>query len=138
MTQHFRRGNHYAAHLTPEQVVEIRRKYAEGYTQGELVKEYDVGLSTIARCVRGETWRHIAMPRPELTEEELTSAAQASEERMRILIANDPVLSAQLQTPALSAAPVPANAPESPPDDATQRAIDDIRKRYGLNVTPPK
>ncbi len=44
------------AKLTAEQVIEIRRRYAEGETQTKLGMEYGVSQAAIGYIVRGEHW----------------------------------------------------------------------------------
>jgi hypothetical protein len=47
--------------LNPDQVREIRRKYAAGgVTYRELAAEYGVGLATIYRAVAREAWKRVA------------------------------------------------------------------------------
>lgn len=133
MTQHFRRGNHYASKLRPDQIIEMRQRYAEGWTQGALVKEYDVSLSTVARCVRGEIWRHLPQPR---SEEELTTGAAKSQAAFLRMMAADPQLAAVVQS---SAEPAPANA-AADPKPAPAGDVDiaaEIQRRYGFKVSIP-
>lgn len=47
--------------LTAEQVVDIRRRYAEGETQCALATEFPVGRTTIGAIVRDETWAHLTL-----------------------------------------------------------------------------
>ena len=42
--------------LTQAQVDEIRRLYAEGYTQGSLCRHFRVSIAQIGRIVRNESW----------------------------------------------------------------------------------
>lgn len=49
-------GHRKASKLTLASVAEIRRLYAEGYTQGSIAKYAGVTIGTIGRIVRGETW----------------------------------------------------------------------------------
>lgn len=58
MTQ-FERRNAKASKLTPSQVVEIRRRYAEGATQNALCREYQMSIGQIGRIVRGESWHSL-------------------------------------------------------------------------------
>jgi hypothetical protein len=60
------RGNHakgeriYLSKLTETQVLEIRKKYAEGNVfHKDLAEEYGINTSTIRRAVIGKTWKHI-------------------------------------------------------------------------------
>ena len=56
-----KRGRHnpHAARLTPEQVIEIRRR-RPGETLKVLAAEYGVSINTIRRAATLEYWRHIA------------------------------------------------------------------------------
>ena len=59
---HPRRGElHTCAKLTPDQVREIRREYADGgVTQGQLAKRHGVCTATICRIIHRERWQHVA------------------------------------------------------------------------------
>lgn len=129
MTSHFRRGNHYASKLSPAQVVDMRRDYAEGMTQGDLAKKYDMGVSSVGRVVRGESWRHISSPRPEPTDQEI------HESMLRVMKA------AGLEMPASdTVAPEPSAAPAPPIEPTREHTIDGrpvadiVAERYGLHV----
>ena len=134
MTSHFRRGNHYAAKLRPDQIVEMRQRYAEGWTQGALVKEYDVSLSTVARCVRGEIWRHLPQPR---SEEELTTGAAESQAALIRMMAADPQLAAMVQPSAEPTPPQAAIDPIAAPAGDSDIAAE-IARRYGFKVNQPR
>jgi hypothetical protein len=141
MTSHFRRGNQNASKLNPEQVIEIRRKYNdEGRTQGSLAIEYGMGVSAIGRIVRGESWHQARLfPQRVITDEEIA----ASQARLLAMLAVDPPPGVGQATPSAPAAPTPANAAgtgalPAPLDAATQRAIDEVARRYGLRVDAPK
>ncbi len=45
--------------LTPKEVLEIREKNKQGMTYEELEIEYQAGTSTIARAIRGDSWKHV-------------------------------------------------------------------------------
>jgi len=45
--------------LTEKQVLSIRREYAEGKTQLELARKYNVSRITIHKIVTRKTWKHI-------------------------------------------------------------------------------
>ena len=47
------------AKLTPKQVMDAKRAYANGTTQTALGLKYGVHSSTISRAVRGEKWAHL-------------------------------------------------------------------------------
>lgn len=53
----FVQGHKRSAKLNPEQVLEIRRLYAEeNWTQGRLAREFKMSVGQIGRIVRGEQW----------------------------------------------------------------------------------
>ena len=53
-------GNTKGSTLTPEQVMDIRLRYAQGnISQGALAREYRVTINTIGRIVRGESWNRL-------------------------------------------------------------------------------
>jgi hypothetical protein len=55
-----KRGDrHPAAKLTEDQVREIRRLSAEGWTLARLRERFGVRMSTLSYIVRRETWRHV-------------------------------------------------------------------------------
>ncbi|MBV9131596.1 MAG: HNH endonuclease [Chloroflexi bacterium] len=50
----------HSARLTPADVIAIRQQHAMGtMTYARFVSKYGVSENTIARIVRGETWRHV-------------------------------------------------------------------------------
>ena len=51
--------DHPAVQLTEDEVLEIRRRYADGETGVDLAREYGVGKSTVYSIVNRVTWRHI-------------------------------------------------------------------------------
>jgi hypothetical protein len=55
----FQPGNLRARKLTGEQVLTIRERYAteRGCTQGQLAREFQVTIGTIASIVKGLTWQ---------------------------------------------------------------------------------
>jgi transcriptional regulator with XRE-family HTH domain len=135
MSQRFRRGNHYASVLTPAQAIDIRRKYAEGMTQSALCHEYDVSVSTIARLVRGESWRHLHAP----------NTIAASQARLLALLAEqgiDPPALSEAQHAAGDqhavgedtdiAQPIAGQPPAEP--TLEDRIAAEIQRRYGLKV----
>jgi hypothetical protein len=62
----FQPHNTRAARLTPEDVANIRERYADGATtQGALARHYRVSVNTIGRIVRGESWNAYSGPRSE-------------------------------------------------------------------------
>lgn len=51
------------AKLTPEIVVEIRKRYAEGHiTQRDLAAEYGIDSGTISRITQGKIWPELGGP----------------------------------------------------------------------------
>jgi hypothetical protein len=70
----FQRHNSRAAKLNASQVYDIRRKYNEGMSQGQLSREYNISSGQIGRIVRGESWGQY-MPPPH---EAPTAAIEAS------------------------------------------------------------
>lgn len=59
----FHRGNITRAVLTPEEVLRIRDDYASGeWSQGALARRHQVGVGTIGRIVRGESWQQYRQP----------------------------------------------------------------------------
>jgi hypothetical protein len=134
MTYRFRRGNHYASKLNPEQVFEIRRKYnEEGMTQGMLAREYGMNISTIGNIVRGESWAHSAIAPPRmLSDEELAALAERS-------MAVQREVDAQQRGATPSSAPAPSNAAptaEPSPYAELEARIAAQAERYG--ASPPK
>ena len=92
-------GRNPNARLSRENVLTIRKRYAEGATQRELCKVYGVSHNTIARIIHGETWgwlndNNVGMPPlhtvnlPPLTQEQ-EEAALESQKRLIALLAKD-------------------------------------------------
>lgn len=56
-----KRGSlHHLAKLDEELVRDIRKEYAEGGTSHvKLAVKYDLGVSTIGKMLRRETWTHV-------------------------------------------------------------------------------
>lgn len=66
----FKSGNNKAAKVTPTIVLNIRRDYAQGCTQGELVRMYRLSIAQIGRIVRREVWADVVEePTPEVLSE---------------------------------------------------------------------
>ena len=56
--------DHGMSKLTEEQVIEIRRRYADGgVTQQELGDEFGVNQTVISKIVRRERWSHLEVER---------------------------------------------------------------------------
>lgn len=73
----FKGGNRKGAKVTPTIVLNIRRDYSQGYTQGELCRMYGLGIAQIGRIVRREAWTDVVESAP--------SAADLSESAARLL-----------------------------------------------------
>lgn len=59
-----------------EQVMQIRKLYAEGWTQGSLCREFQLSIGQIGKIVRGESWTHL----PTITtDREYQAAAQLND-----------------------------------------------------------
>ena len=79
----FTQQNSKASKLSASEVVEIRRLYLEGMTQGALCREFGVSIVTIGRIVRGETWQKLPVAEKPLSEGEM----KASQERVLAMLA---------------------------------------------------
>ena len=86
------------AALTPENVLTIRKRYAEGVTQAEMCRVYGVSITTSERIVNWQTWNwlrdeestmpeHDAPLLPITPEQE--QAAMESAERLKAILAKD-------------------------------------------------
>lgn len=51
--------------LTPEQVVEIRRRVAAGESQRSVANDYPVGWTMIGEIIRGRSWDWFTQPKEE-------------------------------------------------------------------------
>lgn len=60
MPGQFTRSNTKSAKLRPQDVLDIRNRYAGGATQGTLARDYQMSVGTIGRIVRGESWNAFA------------------------------------------------------------------------------
>jgi hypothetical protein len=54
-----RGSTHHQTKLVDEQVIEIRRKAANGIPVNRIAKEYNLGTTTAHNIVKGVTWRHL-------------------------------------------------------------------------------
>jgi hypothetical protein len=79
----FQRRNQRASKLTAGQVYEIRQKYNEGISQGQLCREYNVSIGQIGRIVRGESWRNMPPPPRVPTAEEIEASAKRLEAMLK-------------------------------------------------------
>lgn len=53
------RGNPRSAKVSPDQVLNIRRLYSEGWTQGQLAREYNLSIGQVGRIVRNEAHQNL-------------------------------------------------------------------------------
>lgn len=54
---------HPNAKLVPEQVLQLRAKYAEGLaTMSALSVEFNIALQTVSNIIRGKIWKHVPVP----------------------------------------------------------------------------
>ena len=51
---------HSQARLTEQDVMDIRRKYAEGVLQWKIALEYGLATTYVGKIVRRERWAHVA------------------------------------------------------------------------------
>ncbi len=51
--------NSKAAKMTDTLVIEMRKLYAQGVSQGDLKRKYNLNSGTVSRIVRNEAWKHI-------------------------------------------------------------------------------
>lgn len=59
----FQEGHLRAAKLTPSDVFEMRRLYAdEKWSQGRLARHFGVSVGQVGRIVRGESWQQYEQP----------------------------------------------------------------------------
>lgn len=54
-----KRRRHWSAILTDAKVVDLRNRYANGESRVSLMREFNIGYSTVSQIVDGETWRHL-------------------------------------------------------------------------------
>ena len=66
--------------LTPGQVIEIRRLYGAGWSQGRLAREFPVGIAQVGKIVRMEAWKHL--PETPVTEAQINLEARGLFERL--------------------------------------------------------
>ena len=64
----FRVSNSRAAHLKADDVIEIRKLFADGWTQGKLSRHFGVSVGQIGRITRGEAWQQLPVL---MTEQEI-------------------------------------------------------------------
>lgn len=55
----FHRLNTKSAILTPQKVLEMRKDYAHGLTQGGCAQKYGVSVGQVGRIVRNEAWMQV-------------------------------------------------------------------------------
>lgn len=57
-----KRGSaHWKAKLTEQDIVDIRRKHANGYSPPMLLKEYKINKSSMYNILAGNTWKHVPL-----------------------------------------------------------------------------
>ncbi len=56
----FNRHNNRAAKVTHTIVLEMRERYALGWSQGRLAREYHLSVGQVGRIVRGESWQQFS------------------------------------------------------------------------------
>ncbi len=62
----FQRSHLKAAKKTPLEILQIRLKYSQGSSQGELAREFGLSVGQIGKIVRNEVWQSVgATPRTE-------------------------------------------------------------------------
>lgn len=59
MSGKFHRLNTKSATLTPQKVLQMRKDYAQGKTQGQCAKDYGISVGQVGRIVRGEAWMQV-------------------------------------------------------------------------------
>lgn len=59
MVNKLHRLNTKSATLTPHLVLQMRRDYASGMTQGQCAKQYGISVGQVGRIVRGEAWMQV-------------------------------------------------------------------------------
>ena len=59
LARHFIGENNPAAKLTKATISEIRRLLAQGQSQRQVARKFDINQSNISRAVAGITWKHI-------------------------------------------------------------------------------
>ena len=122
----FTPGQHRAAKLAPDQVIEIRRLYAEaGWSQGRLAREFEMSVGQIGRIVRGESWTGYTLPptEQEIAHRMLMDSPPSAAE----IAASAARLTAKLTEPS----PPPDPPPEAPEDYASRisRMAAELRER---------
>lgn len=70
------RGNSAASKLSPTQVLAIRERYGQGWTQGSLCREFGVSIVQIGRIVRNEVWQNLTHGPVVLSEGEIQASAE--------------------------------------------------------------
>jgi len=93
-----------------------------------------MGVSSVGRVVRGESWRHIAgSPRPEPTDQEIHDSM------LRVMAA-----AGMSPLPADTVAPEPSATPAPPSEPTREHTIDGrpvadiVAERYGLQISKSK
>lgn len=66
--------NSKSAKLSPSQVLELRQRYRDGWTQGALARLYQISVGQVGRICRGESWQGYQNPAAEPTETEIEAS----------------------------------------------------------------
>jgi len=132
------RGNSAASKLSPTQVLTIRERYAQGWTQGSLCREFGVSIVQIGRIVRNEVWQSLKPGQVVLSEGEI----QASAERILAALSGDSVAKLAEEFDAVLKEPSKTEPPPSPLDggdtpEEAPGALDALQARakaFGLDI----
>ena len=77
----FHRKNGASAKLTASMVLDMRAEYAEGATQGDLSRKYEISVVQVGRIVRGESWQNLPIDlSPAAKQQQLLRSLEAAEE----------------------------------------------------------
>ena len=77
----FHRKNTASAKLTASMVLDMRAEYAEGATQGDLSRKYEISVVQVGRIVRGESWQNLPTDlSPAAKQQALLRSLEAAEE----------------------------------------------------------
>lgn len=130
----FTQQNSKASKLSASEVVEIRRLYLEGMTQGALCREFGVSIVTIGRIVRGETWQRLPVAEKPLSEGEM----KESQARVLAMLAEDPGESTGLPpTSAVRIPPSPLDDERDALDESPPSGLSALQQRaagYGMDI----
>jgi transposase-like protein len=112
----FKAHNRRAAKLSGEQVLEIFHLYhEEGWSQGRLSREFEVGAAQIGKIVRREAWQEVLRGKT-LGESELRTEGLREQGRDRDLLEELVRISKGIARPQSPTTIEPPEGGESPPD----------------------